>query len=66
MPTMGGNELIELLKSLWGDFRVLCISGYTPASMHHQGMVNKEIPFLHKPFSPRNLALKVRETLDLT
>ena len=65
MPGMSGKELADRLKDLKPDLKVLFISGYTDNAIVHQGILDKEVAFLHKPFAPQGLAKKVREVLDL-
>ena len=64
MPRMGGVELAERLREEWPKIRVLFMSGYA----HRAGWTGAALPrgawFLEKPFGPREVAEKVRETLD--
>jgi PAS domain S-box-containing protein len=64
MPQMGGKELVEQFTLLHPDTRILFISGYTDGIMIHQASLKPGTPFLQKPFSPMELARKVREVLD--
>lgn len=64
MPQMGGQELVEQFELLHPDTRILFISGYTDGIMIHQASLKPGTPFLQKPFSPMELARKVREVLD--
>jgi DNA-binding response OmpR family regulator len=43
---------------------VLFMSGYTNDEIIRRGLVSPGVPFLQKPFSPEDLATKVREVLD--
>ena len=43
---------------------VLFMSGYTNDEIIRQGLLSPGVPFLQKPFSPEDLATKVREVLD--
>ena len=63
MPGMNGKELAHRLKELRPDLRVLFISGYTADVIAHRGVLDPGVAFLHKPFSPDELAAKIRETL---
>ena len=62
MPDMNGNELSEKLKKLIPDIRVLFTSGYD-ANTSKKGALEKDINFLHKPYSINVLAKKVKEVI---
>ncbi len=64
MPQMGGKELVQQLKLLSPNTRILFISGYADGAMTHQASLEPETPFLQKPFSPMELARKIREILE--
>jgi CheY-like chemotaxis protein len=61
---IGGRELGEKLVSLRPDMEVLYISGYTDSAIVKNGMLDPDISFLQKPFTPDVLTRKVREILD--
>jgi two-component system cell cycle sensor histidine kinase/response regulator CckA len=64
MPQMGGKVLTDQLKSLRPDIKVLFTSGYTDKAVVHHDVLEPNIAFLQKPFSPQMLVRKVREVLD--
>jgi len=64
MPEMNGKDLAEKLKELHPGLRVLFMSGYTDNVIAQQGIYNKQVSFIQKPFSMRNIAIKIREILD--
>jgi PAS domain S-box-containing protein len=64
MPEMSGAELSKRLSKYREGLRVLFMSGYIDDSVVRRGINQSEMPFLQKPFSPQNLAKKVREVLD--
>ena len=64
MPHMSGKEVAERLRRVRPDIRALYISGYTEDSIVHQGILDKEIDFLAKPFMPVQLAKRIRLALD--
>lgn len=66
MPKMGGKELAERFRIVQPSSKILFFSGYTDESIIRQGIIDRGIPFLQKPFSPQVLAKKVREVLDQT
>ena len=64
MPEMNGKELARRLQYLKPDLKCLFMSGYTANAIARQGVLDDGIFFLPKPFSARDIAIKVRETLD--
>jgi len=64
MPLMSGRQLSEILAGLRPDLKILFISGYPDHSVVERGMVSARAHFLQKPFTPEQLARKVREILD--
>jgi CheY-like chemotaxis protein len=64
MPQMSGPELAEHLLKLRPQLKVLYMSGYTEDTIIHHGVLETGIAFLQKPFTPIELAHKVREVLD--
>ena len=65
MPHIGGLELVERLKQrVRAAFKVLYMSGYTDEIIIQNGLLDKTINFLHKPFTIEKLSRKVREVLD--
>jgi len=64
MPGMSGAELFRRVTPQNPSMKVLFMSGYIDDFVIRQGVQEKEVAFLQKPFSPLNLAKKVREVLD--
>lgn len=64
MPGMGGPELIERIKSVHPEAKVLFTSGYTDHAIIRNGSLPSGASFIQKPFTPASLARKVREILD--
>ena len=64
MPKMGGGELVNAALRLRPGMRVLYMSGYTDGTTVHYGVTAGQVPFLQKPFTPRELTEQVREVLD--
>ena len=64
MPDMGGVELSARVARAHPDMRIVYMSGYTEGDKLQPGLRNSPYPFLQKPFSPENLAVRIRETLD--
>lgn len=64
MPGMDGRRLYETLKGRFTEIKVIFISGYAEDIIHKHGVMEKDIPFLEKPFTLKKIAAKVREVLD--
>ena len=64
MPEMNGRELAERLQTLYPKIKCLYMSGYTANVIAHRGVLEEGVNFIPKPFSKRDLAVKVREALD--
>jgi two-component system, cell cycle sensor histidine kinase and response regulator CckA len=65
LPGAGGRELAAVAKAERPRLRVLFASGYTDDTILAHGVRQNTVQFLPKPYSPRALAIKVREVLDL-
>jgi len=65
MPETSGKEIAQSLTSLRPATRVLFMSGYTDDAIVHHGILDSNVEFIQKPFTPVALARKVREVLDL-
>ena len=64
MPHMSGKELSERVQALYPHIRLLFTSAFTANAIVHQGVLNKGVALLQKPFTPSALACKLREVLD--
>jgi signal transduction histidine kinase len=64
MPLMGGKVMAEWLKSAYPDIKILFTSGYTDEAITHHGVLDSDMAFLPKPYTPATLTRKVREMLD--
>src|SRR5580658_460407 len=64
MPRLSGKELAKALVERRPDMKVLYMSGYTDSAIVNSGILQKEVAFLQKPFTPAALASKVRDVLE--
>jgi len=63
MPHMSGAELASRVQRMRSGIRVLYMSGYTDDSVVRHGILESEMAFLQKPFTPESLTRKVREVI---
>src|SRR4051794_9414879 len=64
MPKVSGRELADQLARRRPDMKVLYMSGYTDNAVLNSGILQKEVAFLQKPFTPGALTEKVRDVLE--
>lgn len=63
MPHLSGIELAARIARTQPQIKVLYMSGYTDDSVVRHGVLESEMAFLQKPFTPESLSAKVREVL---
>jgi len=66
MPEMNGRELAGNLLRTFPNLKRLFMSGYTANVIAHHGVLDPGVHFIHKPFSKKELADKIREILKNT
>jgi two-component system, cell cycle sensor histidine kinase and response regulator CckA len=64
MPGMSGSELAKRLISARSEVKVIFVSGYSDDVVAHHGALAEGVSLLQKPFTKRNLLVKLRESLD--
>ena len=64
LPGLNGLQVAQLIAAVRPGIRVLYLSGYTNDAIVHHGVLEPDIAFLQKPFTPAVLGRKVREVLD--
>ena len=64
MPSMSGRELWDILREKTPDLNCLFMSGYTSNVISHHGVLDAGIHFISKPFTIKDIALKIREILS--
>jgi len=64
MPKKNGRALARQILETRPDMRVLYMSGYTDSAIVQEGVLERGVFFLQKPFTLVALARKVREILD--
>ncbi len=63
LPGMNGRTLSEHLRVLRPNLKVIFTSGYPADVISRRGVLEQDVAYLPKPFSPESLAVKVREVL---
>ncbi len=64
MPGMNGKELAHRFLGRFPGIKFLFMSGYTANIIAQHGLLDEGVHFLHKPFTPLELAARVRQALD--
>lgn len=64
MPEMNGRDLSDQMQARSQGLRVLFMSDYTANAIAHHGVLDQGVNFIQKPFSKKDLAVKVRKALD--
>ncbi|MHA1558635.1 MAG: ATP-binding protein [Alphaproteobacteria bacterium] len=62
MPKMNGTVLNDKVKKYIPNIKTIFISGYAEETFH--GNLDKNVQFLAKPFTLKDLAIKVKEVLN--
>nr|HOO46411.1 ATP-binding protein [Deltaproteobacteria bacterium] len=64
MPEMNGRDLAQRILSIRPAIKHLFMSGYTADVIAHQGVLDKGVHYLQKPFSLKDFAIKIRTALS--
>ena len=64
MPGMNVNTMVEQMTEMKPNLKILFMSGYHDDQLMMQNLSPSSTDFLHKPFSPEALTVKIREVLD--
>jgi CheY-like chemotaxis protein len=65
MPRMSGRSFSEKVRKLKPGTRTLYMSGYTANELDPEGVLKEHVEFIQKPFTPGELARKVRDLLGV-
>jgi two-component system, cell cycle sensor histidine kinase and response regulator CckA len=63
MPEMGGRELVDTVRPLCPQTKVIFCSGYTEDAIFHSGGLERGVYFLQKPYTVAGIAQKISDVL---
>jgi len=63
MPEMKGREVYDAIRPGNPGVKVLFTSGYTEEIVRSQEVLDESMPFIPKPYMPKELLMKIREVL---
>jgi len=64
MPRMGGKELVERLRQLRPEVKILFSSGFTDGSLVQHGLLDGTEEIIIKPFMREDLIRRIRSVLE--
>src|SRR6476659_582856 len=64
LPHLSGRTVRQTVETRFPGVPVLYISGYPGETIESRGWLDEGVPFLQKPFSPRELVRRSRELLE--
>lgn len=64
MPEMNGRDLAQSIRLVQPAMQCLFISGYTQNVISRHGVLDEGLHFLQKPYTLRQLALKIQQVLE--
>ncbi|MBI5639683.1 MAG: PAS domain S-box protein [Nitrospirae bacterium] len=64
MPKKNGKEVYESIKAINPGIKTIFASGYTADVIQLSGIPEKDVMFIYKPISPKDLLGKIREVLN--
>ncbi len=65
LPGMNGRQLADRLTAIRPEMKVLYTSGYTQDVIAHRGVLDRDVAYLPKPYSPEALAERIRSVLGM-
>jgi PAS domain S-box-containing protein len=64
LPLMSGRQIVDRLRSMRPEIKVLFMSGYTDDAILQHGILDSGVAYLQKPLTPTSLTRKVREVIE--
>lgn len=66
MPVKNGGEVYNDIRLVNPFVKIIFLSGYSAETINTESNISKQAVFMSKPISPKELLIKVRQTLDGT
>jgi two-component system, cell cycle sensor histidine kinase and response regulator CckA len=66
MPGMSGRELADRMRIARPSMEIVFMSGYNADEVLRQGVLEDQVEFLQKPFTPDNLTMRLLRVLGRT
>jgi CheY-like chemotaxis protein/two-component sensor histidine kinase len=63
MPKLKGREVYDAVRGIDPTIKALFCSGYDDEKVHRQGGLTNDMFYLSKPFTPKELLMKIHEVL---
>ena len=64
MPKKNGKEVSAAIRKVSPGIKIIFVSGYTMDIIKTKELTEAGFDFIHKPFLPKDLLIKMREVLD--
>ncbi|MEM7335388.1 MAG: response regulator, partial [Chloroflexota bacterium] len=64
MPQIDGKQVADQLVDIMPHLKVIFMSGYSDQVIAKHGILETDMAFLQKPFTPTQLIHKIRQTLE--
>lgn len=64
MPAMSGKELVEKIRKVDNNIKILFVSGHITDNIIYKSEVDKNIDYIDKPFNKTQLLEKVESLLN--
>jgi CheY-like chemotaxis protein len=64
MPGASGRDLVQRISPVRPTMKIVYMSGYTDDAIVHHGVLDAGVTLIAKPFSPEDLARRIRSVLD--
>jgi YesN/AraC family two-component response regulator len=64
MPEINGKDLADKIRVYCPEIKILFMSGYSSDVIAQHGVLHSDVNFIQKPFTVKELAVRVREVLD--